>query len=477
MNKFVKSFGDKKFRYGAFSTLTVIFVIAVLVVINLVVGQLDLKFDLSVDKLYSLSQETKDILAEVTEDVTIYALFRTGQEDTLYKELLDEYQSNSKTVKVVYKDPYLYPQFVEDYRTDETEIPVNSIIVESNRRFKVITASDLASYALDYNTYQYQLQSIDIEPQVTNAIKYVSEDNTSVIYQITNHSELTLSDNIAKQVSLANYDIKELDIFEDEIPEDCSILMATTPERDWTESEAEKIFEYLENDGRAIFFIDFMLEDMPNVSKVLNAYGVGYGKNLVFEGEASRIYQGYPIQIIPIQEPHDITNGMIQKNNRNLLYMATSVDKLDVVKNSVTIEPLLTTSSSSYAKANANAQSLNKEQGDQEGPFNLAVAITDSYYTDKQHSTKLVVVGSTSMLISQMNEYIGGSNGDFILNSMNWLQDKSDSVYIRPKTGSSLSMLIMDGSQIIMLAVGSMIVIPGIIIIIGIVVWLRRRNR
>lgn len=477
MNKFIKSFSDKRFRYGAFSTLTVALVIAALVAVNVVVSLFDLKYDLTVDKRYSISQESKDILAAVTDKVTIYALFKTGQENMQYKAIIDEYEESSSNISVVYKDPYLYPQFVESYKTDGADIPVDSIIVESDKRHKVILADDLYTLDYDTNTYSSYVSSIDIEPQVTNAIKYVSDDNTPIIYQVTNHSEAAITGNIEKQITLANYELRSLNIFDaDAVPDDTSMIILSTPARDYTPDEAQKVRDYLEKGGRAFVFTDYMLEDQPNYSSIIEAYGIVMGKNLVLEGSRTNTYGNLPYYLLPNYANHDIVSSLSANNTYVMFGYSASINRLDTVKNSTLIEPILTTSNQSYAKS-GDATSLNKENGDAEGPFDIAVAITDSEYQPETVIAKLVVVGTSAIADNGANSAVSGGNGDFILNSINWLNDRDDSVYIRSKTNNNMENLVMNDLHGLILTAASMFVLPGGIIIAGIVVALRRRNR
>ncbi len=469
-------FKDKKLRYGTFSTLTAVFVIAILLVVNLVAGQLDKSFDLSKDKIYSLSDTTKEILNELKEEVTIYALFRTGQENALYSDLLNQYPELSSNIKLVVRDPYLYPQFVEKYATDGETIPADSVIVESARRFKVIKASEMVTYDYNYETFQQYIKSVDAEPKITNTIKYVTDEVTSVVYEISGHNEQPLNDGMKELIKYANFEVKELDLLmADSIPEDADVIIATTPTRDWTADEAQRVKDFLQQGGRAIFFMDYMGADLSNVQSMLNSYGVNLGEAVVVEGNTSNFFSGNPVYLIPNYTNHDINTNLTAKGYRTLMPIVRDIETLDVKRNSILVEPLLVTSNQSYGKTNPNSESINKEPGDIDGPFELAVAVTDSIYTDKQYTTKLVVVGSSYLLDENINSYVAGANGDFLVSCVNWLQDKTDSVFIMPKTSKN-SQLVMNQQQALLIMLCSVIILPLIIFGWGLVVWLRRRN-
>jgi ABC-type uncharacterized transport system involved in gliding motility auxiliary subunit len=462
----------------------IVIVIAILVIVNLVAERLNLSFDMTANQQFSISDETRDVLANVSQDVSIYVLVRTGEENDIFsnavgqltfKELLGEYANANSHISVEYKDPYLYPQFAEKYSDGEGSLAVNTVIVESGDRFRAINPNDMITTDYDMNTYQQYVKTIDIEPRVTNAINYVTAENTSVVYTFTSNNETGIPDALKNQISMANYDVKTFDILTEDIPADCTILFITQPARDWTEDTATKVKEYLQNDGRALFAVNNVFVPMPNLNSVLEAYGVKIGEYLVVEGSTDHFVLNNPRYLLPDIASHDLTQTLIDRNYRPLLIQGSGVDSADLVKNSTKIEPLLTATSSAYGKTNPEATTLAKEEGDVDGPINLAVAITDSFYTDVQHTAKLVVTASSSITDESVNNTIGGGNYLFLINALNWLQDKDDTVYIPSKSPSTTQQLTMTQQQVYFLMAVSVFVIPPAIIVIGLIVWLRRR--
>ncbi|MBR1443586.1 MAG: GldG family protein, partial [Firmicutes bacterium] len=312
MNKILKSFTDKRFKYGSYSTIIGIVVVAILIAVNLVVGQFELKYDLTDTGMYSISDTTKEIIGGLDKKVTIYALYKTGSEEAVFTELLDQYKNNSSNIEIVYKDPYLYPQFAQQYKTEEGEdISVNSLIVESEKRAKVIDASDM--FESNYNPYTGEVQTtgIQFESVVTSAIKNVTMDKLPVIYNVTNHGEEAVPDRLKGQLETANYELKELDLFNiDEIPSDCTIIMMTTPKRDYSAQEAEVVKKYLAGDGRAIVLMNYTAENMPNMQSIISGYGVQADRAIIVEGDAQYCYQGRPTFLLPKLTEHNINSGI-----------------------------------------------------------------------------------------------------------------------------------------------------------------------
>ena len=473
-----QSFHNKKFKYGGYATLVTIIFIAILVVINLVVEQMGIKVDLTRNELYSLSQQTYDILNDLQEDVTIYGLYETGREQTMVTEILERYANRSKKVHIEYKDPILYPQFAMQYDKEGKGVGVGSIIVESGNKFKVISQYDLVNY--NYNPYdptQAQAESLAIEQRVTAAIDYVTSDKNPMIYTLVGHNEDQLPFIVKEQLERENYTLEELNLLtsDKELGQDDTLFIAT-PKRDITQEEDEKVRQFLEKGGRAIFLLDFVEEDLPIFEDLLKSYGVTLEKGIVIEGDAQHRYQN-PLHLWPKQESHEILDSLRSAKVPVIIPVAQGLRIEEVRRRSIEVEPLLVTSDQSWAKTNPNATTIEKEAQDLEGPFNIAVAITENQYeNNEQITTKIVVVSNAQFVNSQMAAIGSFGNLDFLMNSVNWLQDQKQNITIRPKSLAVQPLTITGLEQLIYSGI-VVIFIPLVVLVAGLIVWLRRRHR
>jgi hypothetical protein len=462
----------------------IIIVIVILIFVNLIAGSLDIKADMTSSQYYSLSQESKDALAALNEDVTIYALARTGQEAQMlstyvgtltFKELLSEYENVSPRIKVEYKDPYLYPQFATQYAEEDGAVQAESLIVVSEKRHRVISPSEMITFGIDYNTYQQYVESVDIEPRITNAISYVSAENAYKIYSVTGNNEVQISESLTSQMGMAGFDIDSVDFATTDIPEDCDILFITQPSRDWTEGVAKRVANYLENDGRAIFAVSYVGFDMPVLNGVLEAYGVSIGSYIAVEGDQNMMADG-PLYIRPNVLEHDISANLKSRQYNPVIGQASGVDRAAIKKNSTTIEDVLVTSGQAYGKVNMQTTTLEKEAGDVDGPITLMTAVTDSYYTDTQHTSKIVIVAANGFIDENLDYAVGGANYFVIVESLNWLRERTDAFYIPSKSLPQDAPLTLNQAQIGIMAFMSIVIIPFSILAVGFIVWLRRRH-
>ena len=110
------------FKGGSYSVLVSAMVLALLVVINIFVSALPSsarQFDISSSKLYSVTSNTKSILNKLQDDVKIYWIVQSGQEDPVMDNLLGRYENLSEHIEVIKKNPDIFPTFAQQYTDKE----------------------------------------------------------------------------------------------------------------------------------------------------------------------------------------------------------------------------------------------------------------------------------------------------------------------------------------------------------------------
>lgn len=466
-----KVFNDKRLKYGTYSIVVTLIFIAILVVINLIIGQFNKSFDFTKDDIFSLSDETKSVLDNVDTGINIYTLFSTNSSDAIIgrvNQVIDQYSQYSSHIKVENRDLYLHPDFAKKYASEDTSVSVNSIIVECGNKFKVIGYSD---YYSDNST-------LNLESALTSALQYVNMEAAPAVYFVTGHGEPDNSNftSLNEQLKLANYTSATVNLISDEIPQDCKVLVLTPVDRDYSQAETEKVLNYLNNDGSAFMLLGGIdTVKCPNLMSIASTYGLTLDEGYVYEGQESS-YMVYPYAVLPELEEHDINKTLISKNYHTIAVACQSVVNTKLQKQGLNFEPILSTSDKAYIKTENNT-SANKEKGDKEGPFNIAVAVTDSTYTDKEHTTKLVVSGCSYYFIDPSTDsMVNNGNSTFMVNAINWLNNNSDSIYIAPKSLESSSIVVDAGSASTIKLV-CWVVMPAILFVAGFVVWITRRNR
>ena len=370
----------KRLKHGSYSMAVTGIVIASVVVFNMAIQELPSKYreiDLSSQKLFTIGEQTEKMLKELDKDVTFYFIAQEGTESSEIQKLLEKYEEGSKHIQVEQKDPAVNPTFVSKYTSDN--ISNNSVIVVCGDKSKVVNYSDMYETSIDYNTYSQQVTGFDGEGQLTSAMNYVISEDMPILYTLEGHEEAAMSENMKETIQKANIEIQNLNLLTEEaVPEDAEYLFVFAPAKDLTEDEANKIIEYLEQGGKALIVSNYTDQDMTNFNRVLENYGVQPVNGIVFEGDSDHYVSQNPYYLLPDIESNEITSELSSESRFVLTALSQGIQKMDKVRDTLEINSILKTSGSAYSKTDLeNMETIEKEEGDISGPFDLGVMIKE----------------------------------------------------------------------------------------------------
>ena len=459
-------------KVGGYSVVLALIVLAILVAVNVLFSVLPSKFtqfDISAAQLYSLTSDTKVVATNLDKDVTIYWITQAGQESTVLDKLLDRYQDLSDLITVVKKDPDIYPTFAQQY-TDETVVN-NSLVVECGDKSRYISYDDI--YQVDtasYYTTGSVSQSFDGEGQITSAIDYVVSDELPKLYLLSGHGEVALSDTFSNELTRSNYEtVEDFSLLNvDEIPEDCDALLINAPTSDISDEELTMLRDYVQGGGKLLVLSGPQKEaSLTNLDTLLADYDVTVSDGIVVDTDREHYAFTAPYVLMPDIESSDITDPLTEESSHVIVPIAQGL----TVGSNGSVTALLTTSDEAFSKAAGYAMTTyEKEDGDTDGPFTLAVSITDS-----TAEGKIVWVASDYLLDDTYNSYSSGANLDLVMNGLSWMIGKNDAVSIRAKSLNN-SYLTISSSSATVLKVVMIGVIPVCFLLLGIDEVLRRRK-
>ena len=475
--KIKDSMNKKYLKNGSYSVVISAIFIVIVLVVNMIVGSLPSKYtevDVSSEKLYSISDDTKKFLKKLDKDITIYQVVQSGSEDETIKKLLEKYEEESDHIKVEQKDPVVNPKFTSEYTSDDVD--ANSLIVVCGDRSKVVNYSSIYESSIDYNTYQSTTTGFDGEGQIDSAISYVTSEDLPVLYTLDGHGEKELDSTLQEDIQKANIDIKSLNLItEEKVPDDAACLLINAPTSDISESEKDAIIDYLENGGKAMIFSDYTTEDLPNFDAVLENYGVQREAGIVFEGDNQHYAMQMPYYLVPTINSTDASSETVSGGYYVLVPYAQGIKKMDDVRDTVTINSILTTSDQAYSKTDLNSDTLEKEDGDEAGPFDLGVSITETLDDDKE--TQIVYYSTSNLMESQVNQMVSGGNEKLIIESLKWMTDTEDSATVSiPSKSLSVSYLTLTDYDAAFWKICTIGLIPGFFLVVGFAVWMKRRK-
>lgn len=474
--KLKKTLQSRAMKNGAYASAMCALMVVLVVVVNLFVGALPERYtqlDLTDNSVYSLSDETKKLCESLDGDITLYYLARTGGEDSRTLSLLQQYADLSSHIQVVQKDPVLYPTFGNQY--DAADASLGSVIVDGGDRYRVVDYTDLYQQTINYETYQYET-SFDGEGQITSALAYVSSDTLPKIYIVQGHGESGISSTLSDGLTRQNMETDSLNLLTvDAVPEDADALLINAPTKDLSEDEAAKVTSYLESGGTLMLvtnYGEYSAAEMPNLTAIAADYGLSAQEGIVIEGDSNAHLNQYPYYILPTLESHDITAPLLEEGSNVLVPLAHGIAIADTLPDNVTAQALMTSSDQAYCKVDAyESNSLEKADGDLDGPFHLA-AVAENSAT----GARLVWLPTSYLLDADTDSLVSGANSDLVLNSFAWLVNSQQSISIHAKD-LTMNTITVPANVGNLLGLSITILIPAVLIGVGVGVWLRRRKR
>ena len=468
----------KSLKMGAYSTGAIVIFTAVIVFANMIVAKLPEKytiFDMTDNKLYSLTNDSKNMLKSVDEDVNILIYCTKDNFDETVNELLRRYEGESSNVHVQYIDPVANPQFYKKYSS--SVLSTGTVIVESGEKYRVISYDDLFVYDYSLNSYTYSydttLVGIDAEGQITSAIAFVTNDESHVIYYSSGHGEETLEASFSDIISKANVSFEEIKLLtEDNVPDDCECLLINCPTGDFNEDDIAKLRTYAQNGGRLIISLATTEESEPNLYDFIAEYGLIVDNRLVADTNRG-YYLQTPFYLLPTVEYTTITSSVYNDYYIFAPY-SLAMTKADDVSDDVYIYELLTTSDNSFAKdMSQEISSYNKEEGDTDGPFVLAAKSEKTY---GKNTSSLVVTSCAYLFTEAADSMVSGGNLKLFSSIITDAVNLENNISIPYKTFDA-EYLTLTTANIVLWRNITMFLVPFGLLIWGIVVWLRRRKK
>ena len=487
----LRFFVSRQVRYGANVGVTALLVTGIAVIANVIVVQrFDTSADWTSDRIYTLSDQTKNILHGLDREVQVIAFFsldptsnQLARDRQRAQILLDMYQRETDKLTFELVDPFSGAMKRREY---DIQFDGTTVFESGGKR--------------------EQIRTVD-EQQFTSAILKVVRDELLKIYFLTGHEEQAIDnfdenqgysqtkDELEKQ----NYRVETLSLItQPEVPADCAVLIIPGPKTPLTAHEVNAISRYLDKDGKLFLMLDPSLNSArePNQGLVglMDRWGVTIGNDLVLDllRPAYFLFGGSQPEAPTLSdfEFHQIT----QQVSRPVTFqLARSVTPKTNAGSDLNVESLVKTTdeiSGSWGETKRGADGsfapdLSYTEGeDTPPPVSLAVAVQreDSQSmpeddptadTPKESKTRIVVVGDSDFAGNLFFSGTGG--GDFFLNAVNWLTLEEDLIAIRPVDLSERSLRMMTPHEVAFVQMMAIFLIPLVVFLIGVGVWWRRR--
>lgn len=462
-------------KYAINTSVAVAAAIVITVLVNIFVTVLTdkfpLKIDLTTNKMYELSDKTKDFLENYNMPADIYILAGESEQDTNIRAVLDKYAALNSNIKITNINIASNPTFGKKYLTGTAKLQANSVIVDGGEKFKMYTMNDL--YGVNAQSGLYT--SLNVENRITSALRYISTEEDLNAYLVKGHNEMTVS-GAADFLTEENYTVKEINTLTENVPEDAGLLIIAKPTVDFSKEEISKLDSYLTSGGNVQVYFDVECRGLTNLFTYLKSvWGMSVSDDIVIETNTSRsvMLPGSSMGlVVPVVEQSEFTDSII-KNQRTLAYFpyAKAVRPEFETKGDISVMPLLSSSDNSYTTT--NYENVSKTGNETEEKYTVAALAQD-----KKNGSSVYVSGCTMLLsveASTLTNNYGLANYDYFMNLINYTLGNDEGFAVGEKALADNVITISQSAEKIIFAV-VVILIPAVVLIAGVFVWIKRRH-
>jgi len=446
--------GGRQARYGSNALVMTLAFAGIIFVANYLAYQYPKSFDVTEEKSHTLAPETLQALATLPDEVTAIAFF-TAPNDTA-EQLLRDFKANSNG-KFDYRvvNPDLDPLAAREA----------GITGEGNIMLLMGEQKEIASFAS--------------ETELARALIRLISPGARAVYFLTGHGEPDLESAEQTGFSIArstleskNYAVNSLNLLStNKVPDDALAIIVAGPKKPLSIDEVSLLREYVAKGGSLVvmedplIFTEFGAELDPLAPYLARTWGITLNDDVIIDPSS----QTPLVAISATARPHPITQNMTYVV---ILPQARSLDLIEV--EGVTQTALLLTSEQAWSETNFTDVEGGlppfDEGQDKRGELDLAVAAENT-----ETKGRVVVFGNSVFATDEAFNALGNAN--VFVNSVDWAAEQEDLINITPRTPISRTFIPPSSVQQIAIVIGSVIVLPGLVLAAGVYSWLSRRRK
>jgi ABC-type uncharacterized transport system involved in gliding motility auxiliary subunit len=470
-----RAFSGREARFGTLAAASVIVVLVILTALNYFSSRYNKRWDLTANKQYTLSEQTKKVVQGLQKPVQV-KVFASPDDMQRFRSRLDEYQYLSNNVKVEYIDAVKNPSRANQYNVQA----LGTVVLEYDGRTERVTS--------------------DEEQTLTNGFVKVIQGTQHKVYFVQGHGEKSpdTSDRngystISSALGSDNYTVDKLVLAQvKEVPADATVLVVAGPKTDFFPPEIEILKAYLARGGKVFFLLDppdrADAAQLTSIAALLKDWGIEIGTNVVVDvsGMGQLFGTNESVPVAAKYQQHQITDRF---NLITAYPLARSVTPVEGGTSGKFAQTLVETSANSWAESDikrltsSGQVERNLDQGDKAGPVSLAAAVSSPVESKPPEDpttaadapkaeTRLAVFGDSDFVTNGFLAIPG--NRDLFLNAVNWLAQQENMISIRPKDPEDrrITLTSVQERNIFWLTI---FIIPGLILLTGVQTWWRRR--
>jgi ABC-type uncharacterized transport system involved in gliding motility auxiliary subunit len=444
-------------RYGSNITLTAIAFVGILFVANWFVYNNPQNWDVTQDQSNTLAPETIQALQTLPQPVNAVAFYSANLSSQTAADLLEKFKANSEG------------NF--DYRfinPDTDPIAAREAGVTGDGKIMLVMGE------------QREIANFATETELTKALIKLINPEARTVYFLTGHGEPTLeTGNVSFSTAKStlenkNYTVNSLNLLaENKIPDDALVVIVGGPMKQVSEYEVGLLKEYVNNGGSLIVMEDpiivteFGNSPDPLADYLASDWGILLNNDIIIDLNSQQALNA----ISASAGSHPITTNL-SANYLVIMPQARSLS-LTTAPDGITQTGLLFTSPNSWGEVNftnAEGGQISQDPEDLPGPLTMAAAGENT-----STGGRVVVFGNSFFATNEAFDAYG--NGNIFVNAVDWAAEQENLINITPNTPTQRTFIPPNQIQLLLILLGSVLVIPGLVVFAGISSWLARRRQ
>jgi ABC-type uncharacterized transport system involved in gliding motility auxiliary subunit len=473
----VKAAGKKRATLvRANLTLVAVAMVGIVIGVNYIVSRHPVRFDMTSNKIYTLSDQTLEALKNLTQDVDVTMFTSPKRSSTAEiqkaQQLLTEYSKHSNKFHFKTVDGDAHPAEAKELKVTEA----NTVVFMSGDNRKDVLQRDYVTYALQGRTPTPKFQG---EGAFTSALMKMTDTSHLIFYFIQGHGEKDFTSpqpdgflNFKGLLEKENYTFNTLNLLTaGKVPDDAAVLCIMGPDKQYQPSEVDLIKAYLLKGGKLVVCVDPLVKS--GLDSLLKDFGIKLGNDMVVDPTMSIPPDAR--NVVPQYENgHAIIAKLSDSHVLTIMPFMRSVQPVDPGIKGVNTTIFMETTANGWGLADLKTKSLKYHPGiDTKGPVPLAIASELVLPDNPSKKARVVVYGGSNFLSNQFLQAPG--NGDVGLNTFSWAAEEENKISIHPKDDDNRVINLTTVSAGVFLYV-SVFIIPLGTLLIGGIVWYRRRS-
>lgn len=472
---------SRRGKFGTSTTIMVSIFIGIILLVNAIsIGNYH-RFDFTGLAQFTLTSQTKEVLAEIEAPVEALCFFVPNDPygiTSYATSLLEEYQNYTEQLDVKVIDPDEHPDQARQYEIAQYQ----TVVIKGPEGHRLVLPQEII---------------IEAEHAFTSAILEVTGITQKKVYFLTGHGEANILSGADKGYSTAReglldnlFEVETLNfIITKSIPEDCAVLVIAGPSKSMTSGEVKIISDYLEGGGNALVLIN--PNPPPEIEQLLSPWGAEIGDGIVIDPTSYAAPSMENLLVPRLQNflrlPNIYFPGATAITPQPG-YEPTPIAESDIPEfvwinqnTRIQMYSLVRSSVDSWLEKDFNTDEEPRfdEGVDVEAPIHIAFLIgiasiveTGEESTETIFEPRLIVMGDSDFAANK--HFYNGNNSDLFLNSVNWLTAGTELISIDRKVLQTRR-LIIGPEATRFLNFSSIGLLPIIILVIGGIIWWRRR--